>query len=93
VSNRLQSQGKTRLQYKAKNGGNEVLFLLLLLAVLSPVAPAHPAATKTTPPESSELISQNVFINQLQKVNCPTQSSTYCLLLLIKYEVDGLWGS
>ena len=30
------------------------------------------------------LISQNSSINKFQKVNSPTKSSTYCLLLLIK---------
>ena len=30
------------------------------------------------------LISQNVYINQFLKVNSPTKSSTYCLLLLVK---------
>ena len=30
------------------------------------------------------LISQNMFINEFQKVNSPTKSSTCCLLLLIK---------
>ena len=30
-----------------------------------------------------ELISQNVLFIQLQKVNLPTKSATYCLLLLI----------
>ena len=29
-------------------------------------------------------VSQNVFINQLRKVNSPTKSSTFCLLFLIK---------
>ena len=31
-----------------------------------------------------DLVSQNVFINEFWKVNSPTKSSTYCLLLLIQ---------
>ena len=46
----------------------------------------HPLPT-TPPPAGKEgvdtLVSQNVFINQFQKVSFPTTSSTYCLLLLI----------
>ena len=34
--------------------------------------------------QTTELISQNVFINVSEKVNSPTNSSTYCLLLPIK---------
>ena len=37
-------------------------------------------------------ISQNVFIDWLEKVNSPTKSSTYCLPMQIKYEVDGFVG-
>ena len=51
-------------------------------------------APRLEPKTCSDFVSQNVTFKWIQKVNPPTRSSTYCLLLLIvNNKLTILWGS
>ena len=50
------------------------------------------SVTERRPTQGGDLTSQNVFINKFQKVNYPTKSSTYYLLLLTEISGRRLCG-